>query len=313
MHPLDFFEGGDKELLRDKIENVFEKGQADVEAYLYTRNKEKIIYYFNGNVAHFDGNTYLIGMGIDISKRVAAEKDIQNLNTRLQVTIERLQARNSDLQQFSYVVSHNLRNPIARILGLASIFGNDENENKVIVEKITEATTQLDETVKDISTIVSARNVTEKYEYISFSDEWRNVSEALKDEIDKSKADISVDFSEVTGVTSVRSYINSMLYTLVSNAIKFRTPGIPASISVKTKVHTRGICIIVQDNGIGIDLVKNGGKIFGLYKRFGPESIPGKGIGLCLIKNQVESLHGKIEVVSKLHEGSAFTIYLPTE
>jgi len=164
MHPLDFFEGEDKELLRSKIETVFEKGQADVEAHFYTRNKEKIIYYFNGNMAHFDGNTYLIGMGIDISKRVAAEKDIQDLNVRLQATIERLQARNNDLQQFSYVVSHNLRNPIARILGLASIFGDDTNENKIIVDKITEATAQLDETVKDISTIVSARNITEKYE-----------------------------------------------------------------------------------------------------------------------------------------------------
>lgn len=313
MHPLDFFEGNDKERLRDKIENVFEKGQAEVEAYFYTRSKEKIIYYFNGNVAHFDGNTYLIGMGIDISKRVAAEKDIQNLNARLQITIERLKARNNDLQQFSYVVSHNLRNPIARILGLASIFSDDSNENKVIVEKIAEATTQLDETVKDISTIVSARNVTEKYEYISFNDEWEKVRDALKDEIDQSKPGISVDFSEAPGITSVRSYVNSMLYNLVSNAIKFRTPGIPASISVKTKVQKRGICLIVQDNGIGIDLVKNGGKIFGLYKRFGPESIPGKGIGLCLIKNQVESLHGKIEVASKPDEGSIFTIYLPTE
>jgi PAS domain S-box-containing protein len=312
MHPLDFFEGEDKELLRNKIETVFQKGQADVEAYFYTRNKEKIIYYFNGNVAQFDGNTYLIGMGIDISKRVAAEKDIQNLNARLQATIERLQARNNDLQQFSYVVSHNLRNPIARILGLASIFGDDINENKVVVEKIAEATAQLDDTVKDISTIVSARNVTEKYEYISFSDEWKNVRNTLKDEIDQSKAVISVDFSEAPGITSARSYINNMLYNLVSNAIKFRTPGVPAVISVKTKIHKHGICIIVEDNGIGIDLAKNGTKIFGLYKRFGPESIPGKGIGLCLTKNQVESLHGKIEVTSTPGKGSTFTIYLPT-
>ncbi len=312
MHPLDFFEGDDKELLRNKIETVFEKGQADVEAYFYTRNKEKIIYYFNGNVAHFDGNTYLIGMGIDISKRVAAEKDIQDLNLRLQATIERLQARNNDLQQFSYVVSHNLRNPIARILGLASIFGDDANENKVIVDKITEATAQLDEAVKDISTIVSARNITEKYEYISFNDAWENVRQELQNEIEQSKAEIAADFSKAPGIISVKSYIHSMLYNLVSNAIKFRTTGIPARISIRTNLYKQGICLEVQDNGIGIDLVKNGTKLFGLYKRFGPETIPGKGIGLCLTKNQVESLHGKIEVDSKLHEGSTFSIYLPT-
>ena len=312
MHPLDFFEGEDKELLRKKIETVFDKGQADVEAYFYTRNKEKIIYYFNGNVAHFDGNTYLIGMGIDISKRVEAEKDIQDLNIRLQATIERLQARNNDLQQFSYVVSHNLRNPIARILGLTSIFGDDANENKVIIDKLAEATTQLDETVKDISTIVSARNITEKYEYISFSDVWENVRNELKHEIDQSHVDISVEFNKAPGIISVKSYIHNMLYSLVSNAIKFRTPGIAARVSIKTNLYKQGICLEVQDNGIGIDLAKNGAKLFGLYKRFGPESIPGKGIGLCLTKNQVESLHGKIEVASKLQEGSTFSIYLPT-
>jgi PAS domain S-box-containing protein len=312
MHPLDFFEGEDKELLRKKIETVFDKGQADVEAYFYTRTKEKIIYYFNGNVAHFDGNTYLIGMGIDISKRAAAEKDIQDLNTRLQATIERLQARNNDLQQFSYVVSHNLRNPIARILGLASIFGDDTNENRVIVDKITEATTQLDDTVKDISTIVSARNITEKYEYVSFNDAWENVRHELKNEIDQSHVAISVDFNKAPGLISVKSYIHNMLYNLVSNALKFRNQNIPATISIKTNLYKQGICLEVQDNGIGIDLVKNGAKLFGLYKRFGPESIPGKGIGLCLTKNQVESLHGKIEVASKLQEGSTFTIYLPT-
>lgn len=312
MHPLDFFEGEDKELLRKKIETVFEKGQADVEAYFYTRNKEKIIYYFNGNIAHFDGNTYLIGMGIDISKRAAAEKDIQDLNIRLQATIERLQARNNDLQQFSYVVSHNLRNPIARILGLASIFGEDATENKMLVAKIAEAATQLDDTVKDISTIVSARNITEKYEYISFHDVWEKVHQELSNEIDPSLITISVDFTKAPGIISVKSYIHNMLYNLVSNAIKFRNPDIPAAISVKTNLYKQGICIEVQDNGIGIDLVKNGGKLFGLYKRFGPDSIPGKGLGLCLTKNQVESLHGKIEVASKLREGSTFTIYLPT-
>lgn len=312
MHPLDFFEGEDRELLSSKIETVFEKGQADVEAYFYTRNKEKIIYYFNGNVVQFDGNPYLIGMGIDISKRVAAEKDIQDLNVRLQATIERLQARNNDLQQFSYVVSHNLRNPIVRILGLASIFGDDASENKIIIDKITEATTQLDETVKDISTIVSARNITEKYEYISFNDILDNTLQELKNEIDKSKAGITADFSKAPGIISVKSYIHNMIYNLVSNAIKFRTPGVPPRISIRTALYNQGIYLEVQDNGIGIDLAKNGAKLYGLYKRFGPESIPGKGIGLCLVKNQVESLHGKIEVTSMLQEGSTFTIYLPT-
>jgi len=312
MHPLDFFEKDEKELLREKIDTVFREGRADVEAHLYTKSKKKITYYFTGNVAYFDGKTYLIGMGIDITQRVQAEKDIQELNARLQATVERLQARNNDLQQFSYVVSHNLRSPIARILGLSSIFHQDASDHSMIVEKITEATAQLDEIVKDISSIISARNIEEKYEYILFNDELKSVLKLLNDEIQKSRADIAVDFSKAEGVVTVKSYLNSIFYNLLSNAIKYRMPDVPLKIYIATNLYEQGICLTVRDNGIGIDLARNGEKIFVLYKRFGPASVPGKGIGLCLIKNQVESLNGKIDVISNPNEGSTFNIYLPT-
>ncbi|WP_333821221.1 ATP-binding protein [Ohtaekwangia sp.] len=313
MHPLDFIESNEKELMREGIATVFDQGSTAVEAHLYTKNKEKISYYFTGNATTFGGRTYLMGMGIDITERVKAEKDIQDLNVRLQATVEQLQARNNDLQLFSYVVSHNLRSPIARILGLASIFQHEANDQAMIVEKITEATQQLDDIIKDISTIISARNINEKYEHVLFDNALTGILKLLNDEIQRSNAEVLADFSAAPDIFTVKSYLNSMLYNLLSNAIKYRKPNIPLQISIKTTIYEHGVCLTVQDNGIGIDLVKNGGKIFGLYKRFGPESIPGKGIGLCLVKNQVESLNGKIEVNSKPGEGSTFYIYLQKE
>lgn len=311
MHPLDFFEGEDKNLLEEKIATVFEKGDADVEAHFYTKSGEKITYYFNGNACNFNGKAYLIGMGIDITKRIKAERDIHDLNLRLEATVDRLRARNNDLQQFSYVVSHNLRAPIAKILGLASIFNDDPEETQLIVTKIAESAHHLDEVVRDISMIVSARDTDENRAYISFDQALALVLKMLEDEIRESNAAISLDFTAVSGMVTVRSYFHSILYNLLSNAIKYRRKDQQLQIRVAATATEKEICITVADNGMGIDLVKNAGKIFGMYKRFSEEHVPGKGVGLCLVKNQVESLGGRIEVASRINEGSTFSVYLP--
>ena len=77
MHPLDFFDNDEKELVQQRIGEVFITGMSDVEANLYTKNKEKIPFYFNGYTANFEGEECLIGMGIDITKRKIAEQGIK--------------------------------------------------------------------------------------------------------------------------------------------------------------------------------------------------------------------------------------------
>lgn len=311
MSPLDFFEGDDKELLNQKINKVFEHGKAEVEANFYTKGKRKITYYFNGNIAQYQGKTYLTGMGIDITKRVDAEKAIHNLNLDLQSTIERLQSRNNDLQQFSYAVSHNLRTPLARILGLVSIFNHDASNNQFIIQKIAEAATQLDDVIKDINEVVSGRNVEKTYEYVSFEDTLQRVRKTLEDDITQSNAEITADFAEAPGVVTIKSCIFSIMYNLISNAIKYRQKGVPLKIYLRSQKVDQGVCLAITDNGTGMDLHKDGEKLFVLYKRFCEDSIPGKGIGLYLVKSQVESLDGSINVTSAVNQGSTFNIYLP--
>jgi len=313
MHPLDFFRGDDKVRVGEKIDAVFEHGKAEVEARFYTKNKDEITYFFNGHVAYLDKHPYLIGMGIDITNRIRAEKDVQNLNERLQAMVDRLQARNADLRQFSYIVSHNLRSPLAKILGLVGIFKEHPEEQPMLITKITEAAMHLDDVVKDIGAIVSARDASHKYEYTSFEHELQLVLKTLEDEVNQSQANITADFSAAAGIVTVRSYLHSIIYNLVSNAIKYGMPGQPPVIRLQTRKYERGICLTIKDHGIGIDLNKHGAKIFGLYKRFYTGPVQGKGIGLCLVKNQTESLGGKIEVESRLNEGATFSVYLPVD
>jgi PAS domain S-box-containing protein len=226
--------------------------------------------------------------------------------------VDQLQFKNKELKQFAYMISHNLRAPIARILGLASIFDKDARENVFILDKITEATKDLDNVVRDINVVVSARNSENlKVEYVNFQTELNLILHLLESEIKESKALITADFHIVKGANTVSSYMYSIIYNLLSNAIKYRLPKIPLCIHIHTREIGNFICLSVKDNGMGIDLKKNGEKIFGLYKRFHGDAIPGKGVGLHLVKTHVESLGGRVEVESTVNEGIEFRIFLP--
>ena len=83
MHPLDFFDDDEKELLKEKIETVFEKGIAEVEAHFFTKDKEKIPYYFNGKLTYIEGKPCLLGTGIDISERKKAVESIRSMEMEI--------------------------------------------------------------------------------------------------------------------------------------------------------------------------------------------------------------------------------------
>ena len=306
MHPLDFYDDSEKDMMAMKIESVFNTGQDDVETFLFTKNKNKIPYYFNGCCATFSGKSYLIGMGIDIIKRKQVEHDALLL-------IDDLQRKNKDLQQFSYIVSHNLRAPIAKIIGLISIMGDNLEQDKKYIQLVANEATNLDEIVEDINTIVSTRKTdSEKYELVLFEKILEQVKQVLQFEIIAANAVITADFSVTPSIKTLKSYVFSIMYNLIANAIKYRRADTQVKVQVNTSLAEQFVCLTVIDNGKGIDLKKYGSKLFGLYKRFHlEESIPGRGVGLNLVKTQAEALGGHVIVESEVNVGSSFKIYIP--
>jgi PAS domain S-box-containing protein len=236
--------------------------------------------------------------------------DCAKANLESLMLVDRLELKNKELSQFGYMLSHNLRGPIARILGLASIFDVEPNDNSFIIEKIKEATTELDDVVRDINSVVSVRNSeNEKHELVSFENQFNLVKEILEREISQGNALITTDFLSAKSVRTVRNYLYSMLYNLLSNAVKFRMPEKQLHVHVQTRMEGEFVCLSVKDNGMGVDLTSNRSKIFGLYRKF--HGLPGKGAGLHLVKAQAESLGGWVDVDSKVNEGAEFRIYLP--
>ncbi len=131
----------------------------------------------------------------------------------------------------------------------------------------------------------------------------------LKEDIDESRASITYDFSEANKIKFIQPYLHSILYNLISNAIKYRSPDrLPIIKLTSSRSNKQTICLKVEDNGLGMDLNIHGKNIFGLYKRFHLHK-EGKGLGLYLVKTQMEMLGGKIEIESIPDKGTIFYLH----
>jgi signal transduction histidine kinase len=242
----------------------------------------------------------------EVLKQLVHEKD-QNLTRVTQELIK----FNHELLQYSYTVSHNLRGPVAQILGLLLILKDEmsDHDKEVILDHIQNSAQALDSIIHDLGKIVEARsdtfNVREK---VVFEDEVNQISGLLAMPIQKYGLRISKDL-KVNEIFSARLRINHILFTLLSNAIQFRRRNKPPEVRISTEKINGDVVLEIQDNGLGINLDLHGEHIFKPFKRFHPDA-SGKGVGLYLVKLQVERLHGRIEVISTPGEGTTFLIYL---
>jgi signal transduction histidine kinase len=107
---------------------------------------------------------------------------------------------------------------------------------------------------------------------------------------------------------TLKSYMQSIFYNLISNSVKYRQPNLAPVIEIKSRKRQNKIELSFRDNCMGIDLTKNGDQVFGLYKRFHTNEIQGKGIGLFMVKTQVEAIGGTISVHSEVNKGTEFKI-----
>jgi signal transduction histidine kinase len=252
-------------------------------------------------------NVILEEYSTDLKQQVEARtKELVKTNMELV-------SQNNQLEQFGYIIAHNLRGTVARILGLTNLINSKPFEpakDQEVLQHIHGSAKELDATIYDLNAILEIRKgIHNSYELVNFSDRFKKVKSILKDKIKESETTIHEEFNVQT-CYAVPVYIESILYNLVSNAIKYKAHDRNPVIHLKTALNGNRVELTVQDNGIGMDLTKLKEKVFTLYQRF-HHHVDGKGMGLFLVKTQVEALNGIIEVDSKVNEGSTFKIYLP--
>jgi signal transduction histidine kinase len=254
-------------------------------------------------------------------KNIELQKYSEKLESIVDVRTEQIKLINNELtlqnkrlEQYTFVTSHNIRGPVARLLGLIYLLKRHtiirEEQEQLIIHKLEESTLELDAIIKDISKLLDIdRELNNTKEIILFDELVKHVLLSI-DIPEKISIDLVTDFSRAKSIYTIRPFIYSILYNLISNAIKFRDANRPIKITVNSNITNDTLIVSVSDNGRGMDLNAIGEKIFKPYQRFNTQE-EGKGFGLFIVKTQVEALDGKISVESVSAIGTTFTFSIP--
>ncbi|MDB5142207.1 MAG: domain S-box protein [Mucilaginibacter sp.] len=292
--------------LKDSIQKIMNNEQISYEP-TYDLKDGTVKWYEARWVGVADAEKINIGFIVafkDITERKTSELE------SARITADLVQ-RNNDLEKFAYIISHNLRAPVANIIGASNALNNIEL-NKADRERLSRginiSVMKLDEVVKDLNHILQAKGgIDEIKETVRFSDLVDNIKISIMNQIDKGHVEVKYDFSEANELFVIKPYLHSIFFNLISNSVKYRRQRVRSVINIHSRLLKNKIELIFADNGMGIDLNKNGDQIFGLYKRF-HSNIEGKGMGLFMVKTQVETLGGKISVKSEENKGTEFKI-----
>jgi PAS domain S-box-containing protein len=248
----------------------------------------------------------MVCVGFDISR------EAENLAQSLRL-LNSIQSQNARLNEFTQIVSHNLRSHASNIKALAEMWlASDKAESPAgIAQKVLISAERLDETLHNLNEILSSANPREDYANRFLREEVDKTIQILQPSIQQAGAICENQINDTLIVKVIPGYLDSILLNLLTNALKYADPAKPrAEIVFRAHVEAHGFCIEIQDNGLGIDLEKNGHRLFGMYQTFHKHP-DARGFGLFLVKNQVEALHGRIDVESEPGKGSVFRVYLP--
>lgn len=241
------------------------------------------------------------------------EQQLVEQNLQLEKTNKDLIQVNADLQQFTYMASHNLRGPVASLLGLLNLVQreNIRPESQDLYDKARATVNKLENAMVDLNNINSiGKTLLHIKEKIYWDELIQQVLEQYADEIQKYGVRISIHVEEAPFVISLRPILYSIVNNLISNAIKFRSPDRIPMIDIRTGFHQNKAELTITDNGLGMDLSRVGDKLFMMYKRF-HEHVGGKGLGLFYVKEEMEILGGNVSVSSELNRSTTFKLEFP--
>ncbi|RUT69145.1 PAS domain-containing sensor histidine kinase [Flavobacterium cupreum] len=296
----------DSEELKKLLRAIKNEEECLIETISYTKQKEE--YWVRFSMIPIFNNEGIISHWISIQRDITDEK---KLETEKEHLIRELTQNNKDLKQFSYITSHNLRAPLSNLIGLLNLIEDIPVENPELEEILTgfnKSTHLLNETINDlVKVIIIKDNPSMQKEEVSLKEVFENVFSQLSFQIELHKPIIKLKFDKVPLLNTNKAYIESILLNLLTNSIKYKSENRKLKISILAEQIDHKAVLTFKDNGIGIDLERNGDKVFGLYQRFHnyPDS---KGLGLYLVKSQVETMGGTISIESEVNKGTTFTI-----
>lgn len=250
----------------------------------------------------------IIGTHTDITTRVLNEEKINK-------TIDTVTKQNKKLQNFAHIVTHNLKEHAGNFESLLTFYDEAQNDDdkEELISYLKTLSKSLGTTISNLSQVVSVEAKKEiNIEKININRYVERAINLLEVVIKESNTSIINNIDNDLEVFFSPAYMESIIQNLMTNAIKYKHPERDPIIEIKSTTYNENIVIKITDNGLGVNLNKFGKDIFGLYKTFHTNQ-NSEGVGLYLIKSQLESLGGTIDLASVVDVGTSFIITIPNK
>jgi PAS domain S-box-containing protein len=243
----------------------------------------------------------ILCIGHDITPLILKQEELRSM---VDVAAE----QNKRLVNFTYIISHNIRSHVANIIGILDI-SEDLGDNELALSMIQESTSNLDQTLNNLNEIISIQAHTSlPIIELNVYHEINRIIQSINVLITEAGTTLIYQFDPSVVIMTNPAYFESIVLNLITNALKYKSP--LRSLWIEIDLYQEGDykVLIFKDNGLGINLDKYRDQLFGLYKTF-HKNKDARGLGLYIIKTQVEAMKGKIEVESELNTGTVFKIY----
>ncbi|WP_246853781.1 sensor histidine kinase [Rufibacter aurantiacus] len=250
----------------------------------------------------------VIAIAIGIKDQVEARREIETMNTELR-------AINADLDNFVYSASHDLKAPISNIEGLMETLVEylpAEIRQEEVVQRVLSlmdaSVTRFKRAVADLTEVAKIqREAGEDIASLELPEVVADVLLDFENTINATGAQFETQYAPGSTVNFSAKNVRSIVYNLVSNALKYRSPDRTPQVKIKTEEVPGYLVLSVSDNGLGLKSTDHK-KIFTMFKRL-HDHVEGTGVGLYIVKRIVENAGGTIEVESEKDKGSTFRVF----
>jgi PAS domain S-box-containing protein len=311
---IQLIKNDNRESFQSKFESCLTEGLSfDTEVPIETNQGEKW-FRFIGQPDVVDGKTSrVIGSLQDINDRKVMELKMSSLNTEILQNMKELEKVNSELEQFAFVASHDLQEPLRMVTGFLTLlekrYGNQLDEKaKSYIDFAVDGSNRMRSIILDLLEFSRAGKIeTSEIDFVDLNFIVGDVMTLLNTAVHE--ADALVEIGELPTIKAVPAQMRQVFQNLISNGIKYRSADQQCKLEVGYDADDNGGALYVRDNGIGIDSDYHD-TIFEIFKRLhSKEEYAGTGIGLAITKKIIDSMGWEIAVISNLNEGTEFRIY----
>jgi len=294
--------------------------------YNFTGKDDKVHYYDNSLFPIYSAEDELdevIYISREITAEVTGKQLIENNAEKLALQVAanskkmediniELEEANSYLDSFVHGAAHDLRSPLTQMQGFLSLLPEieDREDRLSAYQELSDASHRMERVLNGLVELISfKKNVSPILKKINLLEMYETILTDLSPYINKANGTIKVDIPKTLTVVYIEAFLNSVIYNLIHNAVKYRAYERPLKIWVIAKKEKDYVVLKIRDNGIGMDLQRYGHFLFQPFKRLTVDR-PGTGIGLSIINSSVRRNGGRIEVESRLDKGTTFSVFL---